>query len=70
MSALIAEVSRRREEWQGTPYLATGQTSGTSELVAFLLEDLLPDWDGMPLFLYLMGRDSLGENGKQFSAQD
>jgi arylsulfatase A-like enzyme len=57
MDDLIGHVRRRAAEWQGAAQLSTGMTGGTTELIAFRLERLLPEWRDLPLFLYLHPND-------------
>ncbi len=53
MAALVESLLRNRDAWQGSPTIGTSSASGTTELVALLLQERLPEWAGLPLFLYL-----------------
>ncbi|NNE44055.1 MAG: sulfatase, partial [Gemmatimonadetes bacterium] len=57
MNALIRHMQLKMEAWEGTRQISSGSASGTSELIAFLLEDLLPDWNDLPVYLYLHPND-------------
>jgi arylsulfatase A-like enzyme len=45
------------EEWKGEKTWNATAASGTSELVEFVLRNLLPDWGDLPLFLYVHPMD-------------
>jgi arylsulfatase A-like enzyme len=57
MSALIRHVQRHPERWKGSSLLSSTTASGTTELIAFLLGDLIRDWADLPLFLYVHPTD-------------
>ena len=48
---------RHEERWEGEKTWTAVRASGTSELVAFALDDLLPGWADLPLFLYIHPMD-------------
>jgi arylsulfatase A-like enzyme len=56
-NALLEHVTANMDRWSGRQMFSTGTSSGTSEMIAFLLADLLPDWAGLPLFLYVHPND-------------
>ncbi|MBZ0267465.1 sulfatase-like hydrolase/transferase [bacterium] len=53
----LAHHAAGSDRWDSDSHISTGEASGTSELTAFLLADLLPQWEGLPLFLYLHPMD-------------
>jgi arylsulfatase A-like enzyme len=57
MNDLLREASERSAEWRGTKQLSNAMASGTSELIAFRLAKLLPEWGDLPLFLYVHPND-------------
>jgi arylsulfatase A-like enzyme len=56
MGALLREAQRHPESFGGLS-LSSSSASGTTELIAFLLRRRIPDWAGLPLFLYVHPTD-------------
>jgi arylsulfatase A-like enzyme len=53
ISALIEYSREHADRWEGSTRWSSSSASGTTELIAFLLGDLLPAWRDLPLFLYV-----------------